>query len=291
MALCIEITPECIKHTIYGYRPNPFANGFFAVFFAICFGIHIWLGLRFRTKGYAIALTIGCLALVLGYLARVAQYFRPFDAIPFQAQVCCLIIAPAFNSAAIYLMLKHIVELFGPKWSLLKPKQYTVIFVAADVISLLLQATGGALAVLAGENKDQLELGNNVMMGGIAFQVFTLTTFAMLAVLFLVRRVRARPSNPLPTSALETWHSIKFRWFLSGLVTAFTTIYIRCVYRIAEMRGGWGNPLMRDQIAFIILEGCMILVATLAQTILHPGYFFTTMAGLQMKSGIRTSLI
>jgi hypothetical protein len=255
MALCTKITPECIKLTIYGYRPNPFVNGFFAVFFAICFGVHIWLGVRFRIKGYTIALTIGCFALVLGYLARIAQYYWPFDSNPFQAQVVCLIVAPAFNSAGIYLMLRHIVELFGSKWSLLKPKQYTMVFVTADVVSLLLQATGGALAVLAGDNKDQLDLGNNIMMGGIAFQVFTLSVFATLAGLFLVRRVKARPANPLSGTALETWYSIKFRWFMFGLVTAFTTIYIRCVYRIAEMRGGWGNPLMRDQVTFIILEG------------------------------------
>ncbi|KAL6407303.1 hypothetical protein AUP68_10133 [Ilyonectria robusta] len=290
--ICIEVTAECpISYTILGYRPNLFANGFFAVFFVICFGAQIWLGIRFRTKGYAIALTLGCVALTLGYLARLYLHFQPFNSIPFQAQICCLIIAPAFNSAAIYLMLRHIVKLFGAEWSVLKPEQYTKGFIAADVVSLALQATGGGLAVMAGDDKDRLDLGNNVMMAGIAFQVVTLSIFAILTVLFLVRRVRARTSDPLSGTALETWHSTKFRWFLSGLITAFTSVFIRCVYRIAEMRGGWGNSLMRDQITFIILEGCMMLIATSAQTILHPGHFFPTMADSHMKPGNRTSLI
>ncbi|KAM0424548.1 hypothetical protein ACHAPT_010264 [Fusarium lateritium] len=252
---CTDITPECLKYTIYGYRPNLGVNAFFVAFFAVCCGAHIWLGIRYRTKGYAIALVLGCLAMVAGYLGRVGLYFRPFNSIPFQAQVCCLIIAPAFNSAAIYLMLKHIVEVFGPEWSILKPKQYTVVFVTADVVSLALQATGGGLAATAGPDKDRLELGNNVMMAGIAFQVVTLSIFAILSVLFLIRRVRARPSNPLSSTATETWHSMGFRLFLFGLTTAFTAIYIRCIYRIAEMRGGWGNHLMKDEVAFIILEG------------------------------------
>lgn len=252
---CTEITPECLKYTIYGYRPNLGVNAFFVVFFAVCFGTNIWLGIRYRTKGYAIALTLGCLAMVLGYLGRLGLYFRPFDSIPFQAQVCCLIIAPAFNSAAIYIMLKYLVELFGPEWSMLKPKQYTVFFVTADVVSLALQATGGGLAATAGLDKDRLDLGNNVMMAGITFQVVTLSIFAILSILFLVRRVAARPTSPLSSTAVEVWRSMRFRLFLFGLITAFMTIYIRCVYRIAEMRGGWGNELMKDEITFIILEG------------------------------------
>ncbi|RSL66657.1 hypothetical protein CEP53_003302 [Fusarium sp. AF-6] len=281
---CTDITPECLKYTIYGYRPNLGVNAFFVAFFGVCFCAHIWLGIRYRTKGYAIALTLGCLAMVLGYLGRLGLYFRPFDAIPFQAQVCCLIISPAFNSAAVYLMLKYLVELFGPECSILKPKQYTIVFVTADIISLVLQATGGGIAATAGSDKDMLELGNNVMMAGIAFQVVTLSVFAILSVLFLVKRIAAHPVDPLSGTASEAWRSMRFRLFLFGLITAFTAIYIRCVYRIAEMRGGWGNDLMKDEIAFIILEGFMMLIATLAQTVLHPSHLFPAMLGPQMKS-------
>lgn len=254
--ICTKITPECpIEYTIYDYLPSLGANGFFAGFFAVCFIVHVWLGILFRTKGYTIALTLGCVTSTLGYLGRIGLNLQPFNQIPFQIQVCCLIIAPAFNSAAIYLMLRHIVEIFGTRWSILRPKQYSIIFITADLISLILQGAGGGLAATAGpENTSQMDLGNDVMMAGIAFQVVTLTIFAMLAVLFLVRRVRAHPTHSLPQAALELWNGARFRWFLFGLVTAFTTIYIRCVYRIAEMRGGWGNDLMKDETAFIILE-------------------------------------
>ncbi|KAM5349809.1 hypothetical protein ACJ41O_006314 [Fusarium nematophilum] len=289
---CTKISPECpIEYTVYGYRPNLWANGFFAVFFGICFVVHIWLGIRFRTRSYTIALTLGCLGQVLGYVGRIGLYYLPFHAIPFQMQVCCLIIAPAFNSAAIYLMLKHIVEIFGPEWSVLAPKQYTTIFITADVISLVLQATGGGLSATAGtDNKDQFNLGNNIMMAGVSFQVATLTVFAALTGLFLVRRVRARSQYPIAGSALETWNSTKFRWFISGLLVAFVAIFTRCVYRIAEMEGGWGNSLMRDEITFILLEGLMIVIATMAQTVLHPGYFFPKIVDSPMRQGTWSEL-
>ncbi|KAL7756862.1 hypothetical protein ACKLNR_013855 [Fusarium oxysporum f. sp. zingiberi] len=275
--ICTHISKECpIELTTYGYRPNLGGNIFLAVLFGIAFVANIVLGIRFRIRAYAIVLSLGCLAQVLGYVGRVGMYFQPFNAIPFQAQICCLIIGPAFNSAAVYLMLKHIVALFGAKWSVLKPKWYTIIFITADVVSLVLQAVGGGITATSDfrTDKDRIEMGNNIMMAGIAFQVVTLSIFAILAALFCVRRMRALTTNPLEGNSLQAWRTLRFRLFLGGLTTAFMAIYIRCVYRIAEMRGGWGNKLMREQIPFIIFESVMILIATLSQTILHPGYFF-----------------
>ncbi|KAF4997873.1 hypothetical protein FDECE_11955 [Fusarium decemcellulare] len=277
--VCIHVSEECpVEYTIYGYRPSLWVNSLLAALFGIAAIIHVVLGIRFRTRSYAIALTLGCLSQAIGYGGRIGLHFEPFDQNPFFAQICCLIIGPAFNSAAIYLMLKHLTALFGPEWSLLKPKQYTIVFISADVISLVLQAAGGGIAATAGpNNEDTLDMGNSIMMAGISFQVVTLSIFALLALLYLVRRLRAIQSTPLAGVALQTWQSARFRWFLFGLTTAFVGIYIRCVYRIAEMRGGWGNKLMREEISFIILEGIMILIATLAQTIFHPGYFFPSL--------------
>ncbi|KAJ4162165.1 hypothetical protein NW765_010260 [Fusarium oxysporum] len=259
--ICTHISKECpIELTTYGYRPNLGGNIFLAVLFGIAFVANIVLGIRFRIRAYAIVLSLGCLAQVLGYVGRVGMYFQPFNAIPFQAQICCLIIGPAFNSAAVYLMLKHIVALFGAKWSVLKPKWYTIIFITADVVSLVLQAVGGGITATSdfSTDKDRIEMGNNIMMAGIAFQV----------------KNESLTTNPLEGNSLQAWRTLRFRLFLGGLTTAFLAIYIRCVYRIAEMRGGWGNKLMREQIPFIIFESVMILIATLSQTILHPGYFF-----------------
>ncbi|KAF4343824.1 phospholipid-translocating ATPase [Fusarium beomiforme] len=254
--ICVHVSELCpIELTTYGYRPNLGGNCFLAAAFGIAFFANIFLGVRFRIRAYAIVVSLGCLSQVLGYIGRVGMYFRPFDAIPFQAQICCLIIGPAFNSAAIYLMLKHIVALFGPQWSILKPKLYTIIFVTADLVSLVLQAVGGGMTATADfKDKDRINMGNNIMMAGIAFQVVTLSIFAILSTLFCVRRLRALTTSPLEGNSLLAWHSLAFRCFIGGVVTAFLAIYIRCVYRIAEMRGGWGNKLMREEIPFIIFE-------------------------------------
>jgi hypothetical protein len=73
-------------------------------------------------------------------IGRLLLHQNPFSRIGFQIQICCLILGPAFNSAAIYLVLKHIVLCFGPEFSRIKPKWYTWIFISCDLLSLVLQA-------------------------------------------------------------------------------------------------------------------------------------------------------
>jgi hypothetical protein len=51
-------------------------------------------------------------------------------------------------------------------------------------------------------------------------------------------------------------------------------IYVRCVYRIPELTGGWRSELMREETEFIILEGAMIVLSVLVLTVFHPGYCF-----------------
>ncbi|KAF3384742.1 hypothetical protein F1880_001718 [Penicillium rolfsii] len=260
--ICTKVTQECpIGLTTYGYFPSLPANTFFAVIFLICSGLQIWLGRRYQTRSYLIAMTLGCIGETIGYGGRIALRYFPFYGMPFQIQIICLIIAPAFNSAAIYIILKHVVNEFGSEFSILRPDYYTKIFITGDVISLVLQGTGGGLAATAKQGHTrQLDIGNDFMMAGISFQVFTLFLFAVLATLYLVRRWRASTVCPLRDTALKTWRSGKFRLFASAFVSAFVCIFIRCVYRILEMNGGWANPIMRDEKTFIAFESWWVLI-------------------------------
>ena len=66
----------------------------------------------------------------------------------------------------------------------------------------------------------------------------------------------------------------KFRAVVAGLLVAFLAVFTRCCYRIAEMAGGWANPIMQDEIDFIVLDGVMVLVASLCLSLFHPGFCF-----------------
>lgn len=75
----------------------------------------------------------------------------------------------------------------------------------------------------------------------------------------------------------------RFKIFTAAVIGAYTGIFVRCVYRIPELLGGWGGELMRNELEFIILEGVMICLAVLCQTIFHPGMYFPALASPQKK--------
>lgn len=114
--------------------------------------------------------------------------------------------------------------------------------------------------------------GNDVMMIGLAFQVVTLLIFGIMA-LQVYSRI-SKYKGEFTHSAKAMRNSKKFKGLIASIIISYTTILIRCIYRIAEMAGGWSNPIMQDQVSFIILDGVMCVIAVLALNIFHPGFLF-----------------
>ena len=189
---------------------------------------------------------------------------------------------PAWLAMGIYLTLKHVVKAFGPQYSYLRPKYYTWLFIGGDCVSLSLQAAGGGLSAGANGDSAQLSLGSNIAIAGIIMQVVTLAIFAALAGLFFLRRYLALrkgvPEKEEQTLVDPQLQTTRFKLFAGAVVIAFLTIFTRCVYRIAEMMGGWGNPLMQDETEFIALDSVMCAIAAIALTLFHPGFCFPQMA-------------
>ena len=211
----------------------------------------------------------------LGYVGRILLHNNPWSNDGFEIQICCLIIAPAFIAAGIYLTLKHIVLEFGSDFSRLRPKYYTWIFILCDLFSLILQGAGGGIAATANKNVALQHTGNDLMMAGIVWQVFTLLVFGSLVADYASRAYQRR--TELAPSAIKLFNTLRFKLFAGGLILTYLTVFTRCVFRIAEMAKGWKNPIMQDETDFIVLDGVMITIATLCLTVFHPGYCFPEM--------------
>jgi hypothetical protein len=217
----------------------------------------------------------------------------------FKMQICCLVLAPSFVAAGIYLTLKHVVQYCGPEHSRLKPRLYPWLFIGCDFGSIVLQACGGGVAAAAGDsgsgrNKKLLDAGNGLIIAGIAFQIVTMVACFILLTDFYIRFRRARKQTLRAdgmVSSESDWEknrtnpTIKrnFRFFVVAVGIAFFTTLTRCVYRMPEMAGlspddrGWGNKLMRKEEEFLLLDGMMMAIACSLLTIFHPGYFFPPM--------------
>ncbi len=192
-------------------------------------------------------------------------------------QIVCLTIAPAFLAAGIYLTLSRIVMVFGPENSRIKPLSYPRIFIPCDVVSLLLQAAGGGLASAASHSNKSPNTGDHIMVAGLAFQVLTLFVFIILCTDFALRTLKRMKqmgnaaTDPAHAKLRASW---TFRAFLCALALATLCIFIRSVYRVAELSEGWEGALIKNQKLFIGLEGVMVIVAVLSLNAFHPGLCF-----------------
>ncbi|RHZ46407.1 RTA1 domain-containing protein [Aspergillus thermomutatus] len=257
----------------FDYVPNLAGNLLYLALFGTMLVANLGLGIYYRTWGYLVGM-IGGLALeVVGYVGRVQLHYNPFPFDPFLEYLICLTIGPAFFSAAIYICLSRIVVVYGEDISRLKPKTYTIIFVLCDLLSLVLQAAGGAITSTA--DKDQRDLrqtGINIMIAGLASQVASLGVFLCLCADFAWRLYK----NPdkLNGSMHHIRKTLKWKAFLIGLTVATLAIFVRSIFRVAELREGFNGPLANDEVTFMILEGAMMVIATLCLTVLHPGYCF-----------------
>lgn len=142
------------------------------------------------------------------------------------------------------------------------------------------------------------------MIAGLAFQVFSLFVFMSLCADFAVQ---ARKNGADGEEGLRRCGCGRGRFygFLIGmypaihpqllsrrglvraidqcadcssnppaLAIATVTIFTRSCFRVAELQTGFGGKLANDQITFMILEGAMVVIASTALTVYHPGLIF-----------------
>ncbi|GKU03517.1 hypothetical protein FLAG1_06140 [Fusarium langsethiae] len=277
---CTDITDLCpVGATVLGYVPNKGSSYFFLICFAILFLSAVGIGIWKRTWTYAATLGAGLLLETVGYIGRLQMNPNPWNSSAFQTQICCIIIAPTFICAAIYLTLKHVALALNPSLSRFHPRWYPRVFLPADLSCLIIQAIGGGIAAAA--KRDQPDLatnGNRTIVAGVVLQVIVLLAFGVMGTDYYLRVKKYMHSSEAAPESLRVWQDKKFRMFGIAVTVAYFAILTRCIYRIAEMAGGWGNHIMQDEPSFLVLDSTLVLVTGFCLTAFHPGIFFPQMA-------------
>ncbi|KAL4736085.1 RTA1 like protein-domain-containing protein [Aspergillus similis] len=255
----------------FEYIPKLWAQILFMAVFGLAFLVHLFLGIRYKTYTFMVAMALGLAGEVVGYGGRVSLHDNPFNDDAFLQYLVSLTIAPAFLTAAIYLTLSRIVVAYGERISYFKPRTYTITFITFDFIALLLQAVGGAIASTADDDdKDMSDLGINIMIAGLAWQVASLLIFTAMSTYFFIR-VRRAPGADFNLDFESLRRSRYFKGSLWALSIATLVIIVRSVFRCAELSEGFDGELANDEVTFMILEATMIGIAVICLTVFHPG--------------------
>ncbi|EHL01200.1 putative Sphingoid long-chain base transporter RSB1 [Glarea lozoyensis 74030] len=254
------------------YLPTIPGNAIFAGLFGLFIIVQLFLGIKHKTWGFMTALCMGLVLECVGYIARVLMHDDPFNGDWFLMSLVVLTIAPAFITAGVYLCLARIISVYGEHLSRFKPRTYTIVFVTCDFICLVLQGLGGGIAASA-DTKKSSDLGKNIMMAGLIFQVVSLALFGICCGEFALRVLRGRGSRNERYTAITS--SLLFKGFLVALFVACITILIRSLYRCVELSGGFNSDLFTgDEALFMVLEGVMIVLATGGLSVFHPAVAF-----------------
>ncbi|KAJ6486972.1 RTA1-like protein [Mycena sanguinolenta] len=257
----------------YGYIPTEYVCVIFVVLFALSTLIHVGQAIRYRLWWlFPTAILCGALEAV-GWGARLWSALQPVMFEPYEIQIVCTILGPTPLAAANFVILGRIINRLGPAYSRLSPKLYTTLFLCCDVVSLVVQAIGGGMAAKAVNMLKNPAKGGNVMLGGIVFQMVTITVYAFCAGEFLVRYLNNSPiRRDAATATLKPAPlNRNLKILVSGLVFSTLCLFIRAVYRVIELSDGWTGRIIHTQVYFNVLDGMMITLAIITLNAAHPG--------------------
>ncbi|KAI5958413.1 RSB1 [Candida margitis] len=290
-------------------------NLLFAIFFVILLLLYFYLGLiRGKTKYFSTCLLCGCGLEIAGYVARSIGHYHWSNTNIFLCQIISLTIAPAFVMAGVYYLLTQLIIIHGgAEFSILRPNYISWLFICCDVASLFIQAAGGITAAVKLRLFEDTKSGTYVMVGGIAFQVLSMTFFLALLFNFMYRLYfrsiglkfnivafchlllntkrgqKIRHDYNYEQRYDPSFANIRsrplFNFLPLAIILASIFIYVRCIYRVIELSEGWRGYLITHEAFVLTLDALMVLLSCLTFIPFHPVIVF----GKDVQISIRQS--
>lgn len=176
---------------------------------------------------------IGCALEIVGYICRAKSAANTDKLTPFIIQNMFVLVAPTFFAATIYMIFGRILFLLDCQSLMpISPRYGTTFFVTGDVISFLLQGTGGGLMASSGGRN----IGSYIVIIGLFVQVVFFGFFILMEIRFTMC---------VPKTCPYYWKISRKWWFLNlSLLVSSVLILIRSIVRIVEAIQGYDGYIM-----------------------------------------------
>ncbi|KPM37536.1 hypothetical protein AK830_g9016 [Neonectria ditissima] len=225
-------------YPLWRYIPSLPAAIVFTVIFALLTIAHCWKLFRHR-MWFCIPFAVGGLFEIIGYIGRVLAHNSTGTLIPYVLQSIFLLIAPILFAASLYMTLgRVIVAVHGESCSMIAPRWLTRIFVFGDLFSFLIQSSGAGLRIQSGSGKSKSNpnLGSNIIVGGLIFQIAVFAVFVVTAVRF---HLKFRQHEGAKEMLDVPWQGC-----LQMLYITSAFIMIRNIFKVAEYALGSDGYLL-----------------------------------------------
>ncbi|KAG9231356.1 RTA1 like protein-domain-containing protein [Amylocarpus encephaloides] len=249
------------------YIPNVGGSVIFLSIFSLLLIYQAWQ-LRYRAWSYSLAMILGILLEIGGYIARVQLRFGSFNTDVIN--LVFLAIGPIFFLQAIYLSASRVIGFFATVRFYPSLKWTNISLMFSSFIALAIEFIGGGIAGAA-NTTEVMNQGTQAMAAGLLLQGAMTISCAGLAINFgqMIRRENKSRNGSYDIEALA-----KVEKLAVCLALATLFIIIRTLFRATELCcGGIGVPA-EDETRFVILESSMTTIGTILLTVIHPGTAF-----------------
>ncbi|KAI0342093.1 RTA1-domain-containing protein [Trametopsis cervina] len=231
---------------------------------------------------YMLVLVIAEACYGIGIATRYGLHYLPDNIILYSASTLFTTLSPCGFIAAEYVILGRLVQwLKAEKHLLIRPSRVTAVFVCSDVITFLVQGSGGGISASARENVSMAQLGSHVFFAGLILQLISFSLFTVMLIVFLLRmRTKERATWSRDADYGLPWHK-DWRSFAFAMFFSCIGVLVRSVYRTIELSQGYTGHLTTTEIYFWVLDFIPLYVALLAYVPFWPGRFINRDAPAQ----------
>ena len=244
---------------LYRYVPSMTAATIFVVLFALTTGLHMFQTFKKRSW-FMTPFLIGGLFETIGYIGRILSSNDRYKLSPYIMQTLLLLLGPALYAASIYMILGRLILLTnGERYSLVRRKWLTKLFVGGDVLSFLMQSAGGGIMSSGAAG---MKTGEKIIIGGLFVQILFFGLFFVTAVLFEMR------GKQHLTTLLNT---IPLKKHLLSLYVTSILILIRSIFSVIEYIQGNAGYLLRHEVFLYVFDAVLMLAVMVILNVVHPG--------------------
>jgi hypothetical protein len=211
---------------------------------------------------WALCLPIGSLAMAMGFFLRFVLVSNQNSTGLFIAMQVLILCSPGAFLAFNYILYgRFIVNTVGGKHSLIRPDRVARVFVISDVVTFLIQATGGSMG--ASNTISTQRLGSHIVLVGLTVQTVSY-------ILFIALCGRAHLSIRKEASGNESWWRIMWLLYFSSVF-----ITIRCIYRLVELAQGFTGYLFTHEVWFYVFDSLPLFLAISVYIPYWPGNYLS----------------
>lgn len=114
---------------------------------------------------------------------------------------------------------------------------------------------------MAGRTERLLDLGQNIVIGGLIVQILSFGFFLVAAVIFHIR-INRHPTNQS--------REVPWRRHINTLYAASILILARSIFRVVEYLQGFGGYLLSHEVFLYIFDAILMLAVMILLNVVHP---------------------